>query len=122
MRPAMHPPPTAGRQNPCWRNELFQRLVVLLLKGTVVKTIWIYIHASIASIAWLFILLAWFMALLDPRSGINQDPVFAAIAIVVALGHLSAGSYLVRRIRQEISESRQAAKARAGDPRIQPSS
>lgn len=90
------------------------------------KMLWIHAHASVASIAWLFILLALFVALLDPRSGINQDPVFAAIAIFVALGHLSAGSYLFRCIREEIREARKAARIANGnrgpDRRIQPSS
>lgn len=82
------------------------------------KTLWIYAHACLASLAWIFILLAWSLALLDPKSGINQDPVFATIAILVALGHLSAGSYLVRRIRDEIGEARKASANRC----IQPSS
>jgi hypothetical protein len=68
------------------------------------KTLWICIHACLASIAWIFILLALCLALLDPKSGINQDPVFAAIAIFVVIGHLSYGSYPIRRIREMIRE------------------
>jgi hypothetical protein len=90
----------------------------LLFERTSVKTVWIYVHACLASLAWIFILMAWSMALMDPRSGINQDPVFATIAIVVALGHLSSGSYLVRRIRDEIHEARRASEEGC----VQPSS
>jgi hypothetical protein len=97
------------------------------MKGTAVKTLWIYVHACLASLAWIFILLAWSVALLDPRSGINQDPVFATISILVALGHLSAGSYLVRRIRDDIREARRASAntvsgERTKDRCMQPSS
>lgn len=66
------------------------------------KRLWVYVHAAMASMAWIFILIALALALLDPKSGLNQDPVFAAIAICVAVGHLSSASYLVRRIREEI--------------------
>lgn len=91
------------------------------------KTLWIYVHACLALLAWIFILLAWSVALLDPRSGINQDPVFAAISYLVALGHLSAGSYLVRRIREDIRQAKQASAItgacdRPADRCIQPSS
>lgn len=78
------------------------------------KTLWIYIHACIASITWVFILLALCLSLLDPKSGINQDPVIAVIAIFLTLGHLSCGSYLVRRIRQEIRESKKQKLATNG--------
>ena len=70
------------------------------------KALWICLHACIAAIAWVFILLALCLALLDPNSGINRDPVFAAIAILLAAGHLSGGSYLFRQIRRDIREAR----------------
>ena len=72
------------------------------------KTLWIYFHASIASIAWLFILLALCLALLDANAGIQQDPVFTVIGVLLALGHLSGGIYLVHGIREEIRGARRA--------------
>ncbi|MBB3181970.1 hypothetical protein [Variovorax sp. Sphag1AA] len=73
------------------------------------KTLWIYVHASIASLAWLFILVALSFALLDASAGIREDPVFSVISIVLALGHLSGGLYLVHCIREEIREARHGA-------------
>ncbi|SEB24374.1 hypothetical protein [Variovorax sp. YR216] len=70
------------------------------------KTVWIYVHAIVASIAWLFILLALSLALLDTNAGIQQDPVFAAVGVLLALGHLSAGTYLLHRIREEVRATR----------------
>ena len=74
------------------------------------KTVWIYVHASIASTAWLFVLLTWCLSLLDLRSNLHQDPVFTVIAIFMTLGHLSIGSYLARRIREEILEAKLVAR------------
>ncbi len=70
------------------------------------KTLWVYLHACIATVAWAFILLALCLALLDPSSSVNRDPVFAVIAILMAAGHLSCGSLLFRQIRRDIREAR----------------
>ena len=72
------------------------------------KTFWIYFHASIASIAWLFILMALCLALLDASAGIQQDSVFKLIGVLLALGHLSGGFYLVHGIRKGIRGARRA--------------
>lgn len=80
------------------------------------KRLWIYVHAAIASMAWIFVLLALALALLDPKSALNQDPLFAAIAIFVAVGHLSSASYLVRRIREEIFQTKRAGSHRPAEP------
>jgi len=83
------------------------------------KTLWIYLHAGIAWAAWLCILMALTMALLDAYSGIRQDPVYAAIAVCLAIGHLSGGSYLWRRVRDEIRASRTRPAESARDRRIE---
>jgi len=80
------------------------------------KTLWIYFHAAVASLAWLFILLALSMVLLDGNAGMQQDPAFVVIAILLTLGHLSGGTYLVHRIREEVRG------ARNSDPQVHASS
>ncbi|SCK27810.1 hypothetical protein VAR608DRAFT_2301 [Variovorax sp. HW608] len=72
------------------------------------KTLWIYFHASVASITWLFILLALSLALLDANAGIQQDPVFTVIGVLLMLGHLSGGTYLMHCIREEVRGARRA--------------
>ena len=80
------------------------------------KTLWIYVHASVASITWLFILLALSLAMLDANADINRDPVFTVIGVLLMLGHLSGGIYLAHSVRDEI---RQAALAGGGqDPHL----
>ncbi|QRY35235.1 MULTISPECIES: hypothetical protein [unclassified Variovorax] len=78
------------------------------------KKLWTCIHAGVASIAWVFILLALCLTLLDPKSGINQDPVFAVIAIFVTIGHLCCGSYLLHRISEEIREAKKQKRMTSG--------
>jgi hypothetical protein len=81
-----------------------------------VKTLWIYVHAFVASITWLLILLALSLTLLDANATINHDPVFTVIAVLLTLGHLSGGIYLAHSVRDEI---RQAAHAGGGqDPHL----
>ncbi|MEJ8810812.1 hypothetical protein WKW77_07010 [Variovorax ureilyticus] len=82
--------------------------IVDLLKAarTAMKTLWIYVHAIVASIAWLFILLALCLALLDANAGLQQDPAFISIGILLTLGHLSGGTYLMRRVREEVRATR----------------
>jgi hypothetical protein len=82
------------------------------------KTLWIYLHAGIASAAWLCILMALSMALMDAKSSLHQDPVYATIAVCLAIGHLSAGSYLWHRVRDELRATRRKPAETAQDRRV----
>lgn len=78
------------------------------------KTFWVYVRAAIASMAWIFILLALCLALFDPTSDIHRDPAVAVIAIVLALGHLACGPYLVRGIHDNVRQANRQRSATHG--------
>lgn len=80
------------------------------------KKLLLYLLAAVASLAWVFIILALSLALLDPRSSIRQDPVLVSIAVLVFIGHLGSGSYLVRSIRDDILQARRKGRS-LGDGR-----
>ena len=47
------------------------------------KKLLLYLLAAVASLAWVFIILALSLALFDPGSSIHQDPVLVSIAVLV---------------------------------------
>ncbi|MEJ8856892.1 hypothetical protein WKW79_20115 [Variovorax robiniae] len=70
------------------------------------KTLWTWVHAVVALIAWLFILVVLSLGLLTAQSSIHEDTTYVLIVLFVVIGHLSAASYLVRRIRDDLRAAR----------------